>query len=228
MKAKETLEFSSGMITISQVPDDVRFDNSSSYLSGNKLINGIQLRQVRVESLACARTAIDIVYNVTQCYNSLTLDNVETSWVSSNGMKLSNIPASIQSAYVFQTADQTNDILTAGNYGLYPGKPGRSRRSPHNAETSIGPQTLRARSLSKNTLMRILASDNPRRRASSQASPTAPPSPRSGAPAEAAGPRRIAVSLHFRKGPNRRGAPAPAHALGPRGAARGHGTLQGV
>jgi hypothetical protein len=76
---------------------------------------------VRVQSLQCPRSALDVIYNISDCYTSLTLRNVETSWVSSNGMKLSEVPDSLKSAYMFQDASQTDEILNAGNYGLYPG-----------------------------------------------------------------------------------------------------------
>ncbi len=103
------------------MPDDIRFINSSSYLSGNKLIHGIRLRQVRVETLQCPRTAVDIIYNVSDCYTSLTLNNVEKSWESSNGMSLTEVPDSLQKAYIFKSDSETDEILNAGNYGLYPG-----------------------------------------------------------------------------------------------------------
>jgi hypothetical protein len=103
------------------VPDDFHFINSSSYLSGNKLIHGIRLRQVRVETLRCPRTAVDIIYNVSECYTSLTLNNVEKSWESSNGMSLTEVPDYLQKAYIFKTDTETDEILNAGNYGLYPG-----------------------------------------------------------------------------------------------------------
>ncbi len=104
------------------MPDAFHFINSSSYLSGNKLIHGIRLRQVRVETLQCPRTAVDIIYNVSECYTSLTLNNVEKSWESSNGMSLAEVPDYLQRAYIFKSDSETDEILNAGNYGLYPGK----------------------------------------------------------------------------------------------------------
>jgi len=95
--------------------------NGSSYLSGNKLIHGIRLRQLRVQSLECRRHVVDVIYNITECYTSLSLSNVETSWVSSNGMTLSTIPDGIKQAFEFQTDAQTDEIIYAGNYGLYTG-----------------------------------------------------------------------------------------------------------